>query len=43
MSDDSTQMELVRKETSAHAVGCSECPDASFPGAKVVPAQDVHR
>jgi len=36
-------MELVRKETSAQAIGCSEFPDPSSPGTKVVPAQDVRR
>ncbi|GAB0206374.1 mitochondrial enolase superfamily member 1 [Grus japonensis] len=35
MSDASTQTEVVRKETSVQAVGCSECPDPS-PGEKVV-------
>ncbi|GAB0210389.1 hypothetical protein GRJ2_003504700 [Grus japonensis] len=34
MSDASTQMELIRKETSVQAVGCSECQDPS-PGEKV--------
>ena len=29
MSDDSTQMELVTKETSVQAAGCSKCPDPS--------------
>ena len=34
MSDASTQMKLVRKETSVQTVGCNECPDPS-PGEKV--------
>ena len=34
MSDASSQMELVRKETSVQTVGCNECPDPS-PGEKV--------
>jgi len=29
MSDASTQTELVTKETSVQAAGCSECPDPS--------------
>ncbi|GAB0207669.1 mitochondrial enolase superfamily member 1 [Grus japonensis] len=33
MSDASTQTEVVRKETSVQAVGCSKCPDPS-PGEK---------
>jgi len=36
ISDASTQMELIRKETSVQVVGCSERPDLS-PGAKVSP------
>jgi len=34
-SDASTQTELVKKETSVQAVGCSECPHLSSPGVKV--------
>jgi len=29
MSDASTQMELITKETSVQAADCSECPDPS--------------
>ena len=42
MSDTSTQMELVRKETSVQVVGCSECPDPS-PGEKVSTFDDLLR
>ena len=34
ISDASTQMELVGKETSVQMVGCNQCPDPS-PGEKV--------